>query len=91
MRSKQYTPQLALSTAVGKRVPKTESEGSAVEEQLSNKTIHHAMRAELHLPLLDGDDDDDDDDDEVLLYVHRNRRFIRYGSPGRPPRLSHSS
>ena len=28
---------------------------------------------------------------EVLLYVHRNRRFIRDGSPGRPPRLSHSS
>ena len=27
----------------------------------------------------------------VLLYVHRNRRFIRDGSPGRPPRLSHSS
>ena len=22
---------------------------------------------------------------EVLLYVHRNRRFIRDGSPGRPP------
>ena len=28
---------------------------------------------------------------EVLLYVHRNRRFIRDGNPGRPPRLSHSS
>ena len=28
---------------------------------------------------------------EVLIYVHRNRRFIRDGSPGRPPRLSHSS
>ena len=29
---------------------------------------------------------------EGLLYVHRNRRFIRDGSPGRhPPRLSHSS
>ena len=28
---------------------------------------------------------------KVLLYVHRNRRFIRDGSPGRPPRLSHSS
>ena len=28
---------------------------------------------------------------EVLLYVHRNRRFNRDGSPGRPPRLSHSS
>ena len=28
---------------------------------------------------------------EVLLYVHRNRRFIRDGSPGRPPPLSHSS
>ena len=28
---------------------------------------------------------------EVLLYVHTNRRFIRDGSPGRPPRLSHSS
>ena len=28
---------------------------------------------------------------EVLLYVHRNRRFIRDGSSGRPPRLSHSS
>ena len=28
---------------------------------------------------------------EVLLYVHRSRRFIRDGSPGRPPRLSHSS
>ena len=27
----------------------------------------------------------------VLLYVHRNCRFIRDGSPGRPPRLSHSS
>ena len=28
---------------------------------------------------------------EVLLYVHRNRRLIRNGSPGQPPRLSHSS
>ena len=28
---------------------------------------------------------------EVLLYVRRNRRLIRDGSPGRPPRLSHSS
>ena len=28
---------------------------------------------------------------EVLLYVHRNRRFIRGGGPGRPPRLSHTS
>ena len=28
---------------------------------------------------------------EVLLYVHRNRRFISGGSPGRPPRLSHSA
>ena len=27
----------------------------------------------------------------VLLYVHRNRRLIRDGSPRRPPRLSHSS
>ena len=29
-------------------------------------------------------------DAEVLLYVHRNRRLIRDGSPGRPLRLSHS-
>ena len=28
---------------------------------------------------------------KCLLYVHRNRRLIRDGSPGRPPRLSHSS
>ena len=28
---------------------------------------------------------------EVLLYVHRNRRLIRDGSPGRPLRLLHSS
>ena len=28
---------------------------------------------------------------EVLLYVHRSRRFIRDGGPGRPPRLSHTS
>ena len=27
----------------------------------------------------------------VLLYVHRNRRLIWDGSPGRPPQLSHSS
>ena len=27
---------------------------------------------------------------EVLLYVHRNRRLIRDGSPERPPPLSHS-
>ena len=27
----------------------------------------------------------------VLLYVHRNRRFIKDGSPGRPPRLTPSS
>ena len=27
----------------------------------------------------------------VLLYVHRNRRFIRDGSPGRQPPLTHSS
>ena len=30
-------------------------------------------------------------DVEVLLYVHRNRRLIRDGSPGRPLRLSHTS
>ena len=30
-------------------------------------------------------------DVEVLLYVHRNRRLIRDGSPKQPPRLSHSS
>ena len=28
---------------------------------------------------------------EVLLYGHTNRRLIRDGSPGRPPRLLHSS
>ena len=28
---------------------------------------------------------------EALLYVHGNRRFIRDGSPGHPPRLSHTS
>ena len=28
---------------------------------------------------------------EVLHYVHRNRRLIWDGSPGRPPRLSHNS
>ena len=28
---------------------------------------------------------------KVLLYVNRNRRLIRDGSPGRPPRLSHCS
>ena len=28
---------------------------------------------------------------EALIYVQRNRRLIRDGSPGRPPRLSHSS
>ena len=27
----------------------------------------------------------------VMFYVHRNRRLIRDGSPGRPPRLSHIS
>ena len=27
----------------------------------------------------------------MFLYVHRNRRLIRDRSPGRPPRLSHSS
>ena len=27
----------------------------------------------------------------VLLYVHRNHRLIRDGSPGQPPQLSHSS
>ena len=27
----------------------------------------------------------------VLLYVHKDHRFIRVRSPGRPPRLSHSS
>ena len=44
----------------------------------------------------DGGDDDDDEEDEVvvvemLLYVHRNRRFIRDGSQGRTPQFSHSS
>ena len=28
---------------------------------------------------------------EVLLYIQRNRRLIRDGNPGRPPRLSSSS
>ena len=28
---------------------------------------------------------------EVLLYVHRNHRFIRDGSPGHPPQFLHSS
>ena len=27
----------------------------------------------------------------VLIYIHRNRRLIRDGNPGRPPQLSHSS
>ena len=27
----------------------------------------------------------------VLIYIHRNHRLIRDGSPGRPPWLSHSS
>ena len=31
------------------------------------------------------------DEVEVSFYIHRNRRFIRDGSPERPPRLSHSS
>ena len=31
----------------------TVSEASAVEEYLSNKTVHPAMRAQLHLPPLD--------------------------------------
>ena len=40
----------------------------------------------------DGDDYDNvEDDGWVLRYVHRNRRRIRDGSPGRPARLSHSS
>ena len=30
------------------------------------------------------------DVDEELLYVHRNRRLIKDGSPGRPLRLSHN-
>ena len=30
-------------------------------------------------------------DVEVLLYVHRNRRLIRDGSPRRPPPLSPST
>ena len=56
-------------------------------------TQYYFVCNELHfnITLVDDDDDDDDDDDEVLLYVHRNHRFIRDGSPGRPPRLSHSS
>ena len=28
---------------------------------------------------------------KVLLYVHKNHKFIRDGSPGPPPQLSHSS
>ena len=30
-------------------------------------------------------------DDEMLLYIDRNCRLIRDGSPGRPPQFSHSS
>ena len=36
-------------------------------------------------------ENDDDVDVEVLFYVHRSRRLIRDGSPGRPPRLWHRS
>ena len=32
-----------------------------------------------------------DDEVEVLLYVHRNRRLVRDGSPRQPPQLSHST
>ena len=52
VRSNLCTPQLALSTAARTRFAKTESERSAIEEQLSTKTIHPAMTAQLHLPLL---------------------------------------
>ena len=43
-------------------------------------------------PMLSHDDADADDsndvmNDDVMLYVHRNRRLIRDGGPGRPPRL----
>ena len=52
----------------------------------TSEESHHNV---VHLPGKLADDDDDDDD-EVLLYVHKNRRLIRDGSPGRPPRLSHT-
>ena len=35
----------------------------------------------------DADDSNDVMNDDVMLYVHRNRRLIRDGGPGRPPRL----
>ena len=44
----------------------------------------------MHLHLLEaGSADVVDVVVEMLLYVHRNRRFIRDGSPQRLPRLSH--
>ena len=50
------------------------------------------MRAQVHLPLHTAPELGLDVwVGSVLLYVHRNRRLIRDWSPGRPPRLSHSS
>ena len=53
VRSNLCTPLIAVSTAVREKVIKTESEKQAIEDQLSSKTIHPALTAQLHLPALD--------------------------------------
>ena len=53
VRSNLCTPLIAVSTAVREKVTKTVSEKQAIEDQLSSKTIHPAMTAQLHLPALD--------------------------------------
>ena len=48
-----HTSLIAFSTAVRNKVTRTVSKKATVEEQLSNKTNHPAVRAQLHLPALD--------------------------------------
>ena len=51
MRSNLCTSLITVSTTVRNKVTKTESEKQ--EEELCSKTIHLAMRTQLHLPALD--------------------------------------
>ena len=87
--------QRALSTVVRKTVTKTVPREPTVETR--SKVVQLTITAQLclHVQTAPGLWVTINHPQlclvKVLLYVHTNIKLIRDGSPGRPPRLSHSS
>ena len=95
----------ALLTAVRAKVTESEKPVLKPETRRNSPTFYESPAHNLPLQTAPGDDAELDEGwhirdnklwpvrvhGSMLLYVHRNRRLIRGGSPGRPPWLSHSS